>query len=145
MAILFDVDSDEQYDSNGLPHIASKSFTNSFFYHHNYTNDNFWTFEPGIRFNYYRNMEISLPKSNTSDSLDIAPRFSIRRQLDFNSNVYFSTGRFYQYLALETEVYYKTYDNIMEYNMATDAQWDNSTMTMADAFHQGKGQSFGVN
>ncbi len=185
MDIFFVTDSDEQYDEDGMPYIDSKSITNSIFYHHNYTTDNFWTFEPGIRFNHYRNMEISLPSSKSSDNFNISPRFSIRRQLDFNSNVYFSTGRFYQYLALasadesspldiwfpidntvkpavsnhfilgykhqisdylafESEAYYKTYDNLLEYDMATDATWDNTIMTMSNAFHEGNGESVGV-
>ncbi len=185
MGILFKTDSDEQYDEDGMPFIDSKSIINSVFYHHNYTTENFWTFEPGLRLNYYRNMDISLPSSKDSDSFNISPRFSIRRQLDFNSNVYFSTGRYYQYLALasadesspldlwfpidntvnpsasnhfilgykhqisdaiafETEGYYKTYEEIMEYDMATDATWSNSVMTMSNAFHQGDGDSFGA-
>ncbi|MBN2829940.1 MAG: TonB-dependent receptor [Candidatus Cloacimonetes bacterium] len=185
MNILFKTDSDEQYDSDSMPYINCRSITNSIFYHHNYTTDNFWTFEPGIRVNWYKTLDISLEKSPDREEFDVAPRFSIKRQLDFNSNVYFSIGKYYQYLALasadqsspldlwfpiegtvkpsesehyilgykrqlndyfaiESEVYYKNYRNLVEYDPVTDYIWNNSEMTMEDAFYIGDGHTIGT-
>lgn len=46
--------------------------------------------------------------------------------------------------ALDAEVYYKSYDNILQYNTATDFTWDNETGNLADTFHVGKGYTYGL-
>ena len=45
---------------------------------------------------------------------------------------------------LDLEVYYKTYDKILEYNINTDYTWDNETGQLADTFHVGKGFTYGA-
>lgn len=46
--------------------------------------------------------------------------------------------------ALDLELYYKTYNNILEYNAATDYNWNNEEGVLADVFHQGKGFTYGA-
>jgi outer membrane receptor protein involved in Fe transport len=46
--------------------------------------------------------------------------------------------------ALDTELYYKSYQNLLEYNMATDYTWNNQTGQLRDAFHRGKGFTYGL-
>ncbi|MCK9308768.1 MAG: TonB-dependent receptor [Candidatus Cloacimonetes bacterium] len=46
--------------------------------------------------------------------------------------------------AFDMEVYYKTYKNLLEYNVATDFSWDNETGTLSDTFHVGKGYTYGT-
>jgi hypothetical protein len=46
--------------------------------------------------------------------------------------------------ALDWEAYYKSYDRILEYNVATDYNWDNDTGQLSDTFHVGKGYTFGT-
>jgi hypothetical protein len=47
-------------------------------------------------------------------------------------------------LVLETEAYYKTYDNLTEYRMETDYEWNNNTGTLKDVFNLGKGYTQGM-
>ncbi|MCK9331844.1 MAG: TonB-dependent receptor [Candidatus Cloacimonetes bacterium] len=47
-------------------------------------------------------------------------------------------------LALDCELYYKSYDRILEYDVATDYDWDNETGELADTFHVGKGYTYGA-
>lgn len=46
--------------------------------------------------------------------------------------------------AFDVELYYKNYRNILEYNVATDFNWDNQTGELADTFHVGKGYTYGA-
>ncbi|MDD2229678.1 MAG: TonB-dependent receptor [Candidatus Cloacimonetes bacterium] len=46
--------------------------------------------------------------------------------------------------AFDMEVYYKSYKNLLEYNVATDYSWDNETGTLSDTFHVGKGYTYGT-
>ncbi|MDD4309412.1 MAG: TonB-dependent receptor [Candidatus Cloacimonetes bacterium] len=46
--------------------------------------------------------------------------------------------------AFDMEVYYKTYDNLLEYDIATDFDWDNTTGTLSDVFHVGDGYTYGT-
>ncbi len=47
------------------------------------------------------------------------------------------------YLNFDLELYYKTYNDILEYNLATDYTWDNQTGQLKDTFHVGKGYTYG--
>jgi len=47
-------------------------------------------------------------------------------------------------LALDLELYYKSYNNILEYDAATDYDWNNDEGELADVFHQGKGFTYGA-
>jgi len=44
---------------------------------------------------------------------------------------------------LDLELYYKTYNDILEYNTANDYTWNNLTGQLKDAFHVGKGYTYG--
>ena len=46
--------------------------------------------------------------------------------------------------AFDIELYYKRYHRILEYNMATDYNWDNDSGQLADTFHVGKGYTYGT-
>ncbi|MDY0151315.1 MAG: TonB-dependent receptor [Candidatus Cloacimonas sp.] len=46
--------------------------------------------------------------------------------------------------AFDIELYYKTYKNLLEYNVATDYSWDNQTGTLSDVFHVGTGFTYGA-
>lgn len=46
--------------------------------------------------------------------------------------------------AFDVELYYKTYQNLLEYNIATDYNWNNDTGVLADTFHKGKGFTYGT-
>ncbi|MDZ4182722.1 MAG: hypothetical protein U1B83_07595, partial [Candidatus Cloacimonadaceae bacterium] len=48
------------------------------------------------------------------------------------------------YFNFDIEAYYKTYKNLLQYNVATDFTWNNETGTLADTFHVGKGYTFGA-
>jgi len=53
-------------------------------------------------------------------------------------------NQFARDFAFDIELYYKTYQNILEYDSATDFDWDNESGQLADVFHQGKGYSYGT-
>lgn len=42
------------------------------------------------------------------------------------------------------EIYYKTYQNLLQYDSTTDFTWDNETGTLSDTFHVGKGYTYGA-
>jgi len=46
--------------------------------------------------------------------------------------------------ALDVEVYYKDYRNLLEYNPANDFTWNNETGQLKDTFHVGKGYTYGI-
>lgn len=49
-----------------------------------------------------------------------------------------------KYFSWDAEVYYKTYKNLLQYNIATDYTWDNETGTLSDTFHVGTGYTYGT-
>jgi len=53
-------------------------------------------------------------------------------------------NQFAEGLAFDCELYYKSYDRILEYDVATDYDWDNDTGELADTFHVGKGYTYGA-
>ncbi|MFA7016441.1 MAG: TonB-dependent receptor [Candidatus Cloacimonadaceae bacterium] len=53
-------------------------------------------------------------------------------------------NQFAEGLAFDCELYYKSYDRILEYDEATDYDWDNDTGELADTFHVGKGYTYGA-
>ena len=48
------------------------------------------------------------------------------------------------YFSWDSEIYYKTYDNLLQYNDAANFAWDNQSGTLADAFHVGTGYTYGA-
>lgn len=53
-------------------------------------------------------------------------------------------NQFSREFALDIELYYKSYHNILEYDSATDFNWDNEEGQLADVFHLGKGYTYGT-
>ncbi len=49
-----------------------------------------------------------------------------------------------QFLSWDMELYYKTYQNLLEYNTDSDYTWNNETGTLSDAFNVGKGYTYGA-
>ncbi|MDP2174067.1 MAG: TonB-dependent receptor [Candidatus Cloacimonadaceae bacterium] len=49
-----------------------------------------------------------------------------------------------RYFGFDIEAYYKTYKNLLQYNVGTDFTWNNETGTLSDTFHVGKGYTFGA-
>ncbi len=47
------------------------------------------------------------------------------------------------YFGFDIELYYKTYQNLLEYNPATDYTWNNQTGQLKDIFYNGKGTTWG--
>lgn len=60
-------------------------------------NDN-WTIQPGLRFTWCEAKSEYHPDKDIVDFYRLSPRFSLRRRLPANSSVFFSYGRYYQYL-----------------------------------------------
>jgi len=46
--------------------------------------------------------------------------------------------------ALDFEIYYKTYENLVEYRPETDYEWNNTTGSLKDVYNMGDGFSYGA-
>jgi hypothetical protein len=53
-------------------------------------------------------------------------------------------NQFSAQFAFDAELYYKSYKNLLEYDAATDFDWDNQTGTLSDVFHVGTGYTYGT-
>ena len=53
-------------------------------------------------------------------------------------------NQFAQDFAFDIELYYKTYQNILEFDAAANFDWDNEQIRLADMFHEGKGFTLGT-
>ncbi|MDD3049571.1 MAG: TonB-dependent receptor [Candidatus Cloacimonetes bacterium] len=67
---------------------------------------------------------------------NVDPGISNHYILGFNSQLN-------NYLAFEVEGYYKDYNNLVEYRIETDYEWDNETGSLKDIYNMGKGFSYG--
>jgi hypothetical protein len=47
-------------------------------------------------------------------------------------------------IGFDLELYYKSYDKILEFNEATNYNWDSQNGTLSDTFHVGKGYTWGA-
>jgi hypothetical protein len=52
--------------------------------------------------------------------------------------------QFSHYFAIEIDLYYKNYDNLVEYKPETDYEWNNETGNLSDIYNLGKGYSYGT-
>ncbi len=52
--------------------------------------------------------------------------------------------QFSHYFALEVDLYYKTYGNLVEYKPETDYEWNNETGNLSHIYNMGKGYSYGA-
>jgi hypothetical protein len=172
-------------DPNALPDVDVKAITGALYLQDIWDINEFWTLQPGIRASLYKSLDINLPSCPDASYLNVEPRVSLRRKLDVAENVFFTYGRYYQYLTVmsmqvstpfdvwfpldgslnpgmsdhyivgyvtelndnlnfDAEVYYKTYNDILEYNPATDYTWNNQTGQLSDTFNVGKGYTYGA-
>ncbi len=53
-------------------------------------------------------------------------------------------AEFWEKLGFDFEVFYKTYDNLVEFRPEVDFEWNNDTGTLSDALNLGKGYSWGA-
>ncbi|MBW6514432.1 MAG: TonB-dependent receptor [Candidatus Syntrophosphaera sp.] len=49
-----------------------------------------------------------------------------------------------KYFSWDAELYYKTYQNLLQYDSSNDFTWNNETGTLSDTFHVGKGFTYGA-
>lgn len=73
--------------------------------------------------------------------------FPLDGSLDPGQSLHYTLGYKRQLsssFAFDIEAYYKTYKNLLEYNVATDYSWNNQTGTLSDVFHKGTGYTYGT-
>jgi len=92
-----------QYDPNSMPDVTVKALTTSMFIQDAWALDQNWTFQPGLRFSWYKTLSISLKSPPGASYVNLEPRLSLRRKLGESANVYASYGRYHQYLTLLSE------------------------------------------
>ena len=85
---------------NRLPMIETESMINDIFVQDSWELGTLWTFQPGLRLSNYKTISINLQNSPDASYTRLSPRASIRRKLTVDSNVFFSWGRYYQFLLL---------------------------------------------
>ena len=97
ITFLFEAD-DTNLDPDGMPDVEVNSTVVSAFAQDSWDVGAFWTLQPGIRFTYCYSDSPNLPKSPVGKYFRVSPRFSLRRKLTPSSNVFFSYGKYHQYL-----------------------------------------------
>ncbi len=98
--IKFEFKSSEDYDPEKTPKVNTTCSTTSLYIQDTWDFDSFWSIQPGVRMTSNNGLKSNLPASKKANYYRASPRLSIRRILDVDSNVYFSYGRYYQYLTL---------------------------------------------
>jgi len=117
----------------------------------------YWNLEP--RLSIRRNLDINesvyanfglYHQYLTLMTMDMSTPFDVWFPLDGSlppgESLHYTLGykrQFSSSFAFDVELYYKTYHNLLEYNIATDYNWDNNTGVLADTFHKGKGFTYG--
>ncbi len=175
----------EDIDPNSLPDIDVSSLINAFYFQDSWEAGPLWTIQEGLRITHCHTVGKYLDGEPSVNYYRFSPRFSIRRRLTRLSNIYFSYGRYYQYLStlsygisspldlwfpidesiepgksdhfilgykaqisdqyvIEVEAYRKNYENLIEYSLETDYEWDNDTGRLEDACNVGEGYSYGL-
>lgn len=99
-SIMFEFTSNEDYDTSKMPNIKTDGITSSFYIQDTWDLDILWSVQPGIRVSNHQTIDDNLKASGKANYTRVSPRFSIRRKVGLDSNVYFSFGRYYQYLTL---------------------------------------------
>lgn len=85
-------------DDSHLPDIDVSSLTTSAYIQDSWVVGDFWTIQPGLRLTQYYGVSSYLAEKPTCSYFRLSPRFSIRKQLTAESNVFFSYGRYNQYI-----------------------------------------------
>ncbi|MDZ4122253.1 MAG: TonB-dependent receptor, partial [Candidatus Cloacimonadaceae bacterium] len=92
-----------QYDTNALPDVEVSSLTTSAYVQDVWDVNELWTIQPGLRYSWYKTLDVNLPSIPDASYMNLEPRLSIRRKLDIAESVYINYGRYYQYLTLMSE------------------------------------------
>jgi outer membrane receptor protein involved in Fe transport len=105
----FETISNMDVDQNKLPKIEVDAHIASAYIQDSWKVGDFWTIQPGLR--------AAMCKSKNKGKAGkektyfrLSPRFSIRRELTETSNVYFTYGRYYQYLSLLSQGEFSAFD-----------------------------------
>ncbi len=98
--IKFKYTTSEDFDMDKLPDITTSALTSSIYFQDTWDMGIYWSLQPGLRISNHKTMDVNLPSSPKANYSRISPRVSIRRVLDEYSNIYFSYGKYYQYLTL---------------------------------------------
>ena len=96
--VNFFVETTTDFDPNQLPNIKVPSIISSIYLQDSWKLGDYWTIQPGIRLALARATSRYLADEPTADYFRASPRFSIRRELNEFSNIYFNYGRYYQFL-----------------------------------------------
>ncbi len=94
------MDTNFQYDVNALPDVNVSSLTTAAYIQDVWDVDELWTIQPGLRYSWYKTLDINLPSIPEASYMNLEPRLSIRRKLDIAESVFINYGRYYQYLTL---------------------------------------------
>lgn len=89
-----------QYDMNALPDVDVSSLTTSAYVQDVWDVNELWTIQPGLRYSWYKTMDINLSSIPSASYMNLEPRFSLRRKLDIAESVFINYGRYYQYITL---------------------------------------------
>lgn len=96
--VKYKVSTTTSVDDSHLPDIDVSSITSSAFIQDSWIVGDFWTIQPGLRITQYHGVSYYLPDNPTCNYFRVSPRFSIRKQLTAESNVFFSYGRYNQFI-----------------------------------------------
>lgn len=98
--IIFKLSTNEDYDPETTPNVSTDAITSSVYFQDSWDINVFWSLQTGLRISNHQTIDSNLPASPKANYSRVSPRVTIRRKIDLNSNVYFSYGRYYQYLTL---------------------------------------------
>lgn len=94
------MDTNYQYDTNALPDVEVSSLTTAAYIEDVWDVDGLWTIQPGLRYSWYKTLDLNLPSIPEASYMNLEPRLSVRRRLDIAESVFINYGRYYQYLTL---------------------------------------------
>ncbi|MDD3051196.1 MAG: TonB-dependent receptor [Candidatus Cloacimonetes bacterium] len=86
------------FDQNMFPNTNISTLLAAFYLEDSWKLSETWTFQPGLRMNYAKVQSTYLRDKPETDFFNPEFRASLRKEINENSNVYFSYGRFHQYL-----------------------------------------------
>jgi outer membrane receptor protein involved in Fe transport len=98
LAITFGAETDLDINTSHYPWLEVPSYQGSIYAQDSWKIGERWTLEPGLRLTWCQVKSEYHPNKDVEDYQRISPRFSLRRRLAENSNIFASYGRYYQYL-----------------------------------------------
>jgi TonB dependent receptor-like, beta-barrel/CarboxypepD_reg-like domain/TonB-dependent Receptor Plug Domain len=96
--ITFGAATDLDIDTSHYPWLEVPSYQVSGYVQDSWELNDKWTIQPGLRFTWSQAKSEYHPEKDIADFYRLSPRFSLRRRLQENSSIFFSYGRYYQYL-----------------------------------------------